>query len=153
MDSKKITNPSKKILTVLTLVGALTIAGEQQTAQAVKLDQFEEPEAFGDEEYVQIEQQQESSTAGGKKPADSKKLQTKDEENTGDLVEQLSQALAKKQEDAPDADDFVKRDNAEPPKEAPEKEQTDAEAIADPSTSVAHLAEIVRANNAKEKEA
>ena len=57
MDSKKLTNPSKKILTVLSLVGALTIAGEQQAAQAVKLDQFEEPEAFGDEEYVQIEQQ------------------------------------------------------------------------------------------------
>jgi hypothetical protein len=68
-------------------------------------------------------------------------------------VEQLSQALAKKQDDSPDTDDFVKRDNTEPPKEAPEKEQTDAEAIADPSTSVAHLAEIVRANNAKEKEA
>ena len=57
MDSKKLTNPSKKSLTVLSLVGALTIAGEQQAAQAVKLDQFEEPEAFGDEEYVQIEQQ------------------------------------------------------------------------------------------------
>jgi len=68
-------------------------------------------------------------------------------------VEQLSQALAKKQEETPDADDFVKRDSAEQPKEAPEKEQTDADAIADPSTSVAHLAEIVRANNAKEKEA
>jgi len=67
-------------------------------------------------------------------------------------VEQLSQALAKK-DDATDADDAVKSDNAEPPKEAPEKEQTDAEAIADPATSVAHLAEIVRANNAKEKEA
>lgn len=57
MDSKKISNPSKKILTVLTLVGALTIAGEHETAQAVKLDQFDEPEPFGDEEYVQIEQQ------------------------------------------------------------------------------------------------
>ena len=56
MDSKRITNPSKKILTVLTLVGALTVAGDQ-AAQAVQLDQFEEPEAFGDEEYVQIAQQ------------------------------------------------------------------------------------------------
>jgi len=40
MDSKKITNPSKKILTALTLVCALTIAGDL-TAQAVQLDQFE----------------------------------------------------------------------------------------------------------------
>lgn len=70
--------------------------------------------------------------------------------------------MSKPEEASAGADDSAKKDSTEQPKEAAEKEQTqepaekeqtDAEAIADPTTSVAHLAEIARANNENEKKA
>ena len=91
------TNKSKKILTVLSLVGALSIVdGQSGTVQAVQLDQFDEPDAYADDEqFVQIDVNQESNANTNKRPADSKKLQTKDEDggSTSDLLEALGQTV------------------------------------------------------------
>ena len=70
-----------------------------------------------EEEFVQLDQQQETTGQQGAqqsqnaaaRPKDKMKVQTKDD--NGDIIEQLSEEVAKQAEEHPSADDFVRRDH------------------------------------------
>ena len=161
---------NKKICTILTLVGTMSLTTENQVTNAVKLDQFESGDLMEDDGYLQLEQQEAvegSQTAdnSSQRPKDSKKLQTKDSD-AGDIIEQLSEEVSKQASSSPGADDFVPRDQNGSPIQATtetsssastsensgvkDKEPSTTDIVSDSNTSVEHLAEIVRAANQEE---